>query len=94
MQFSVAIGQRVWNTHPFGGFTGLGSSPVRIIRSLLASMIGSGMGIAERSALVYGCKGFEYYSARSAISTICPRYITATRSLMWLTTDRSCEMNK
>ena len=32
--------------------------------------------------------------ATGAISTIVPRYITATRSLTWRTTDRSCEMNR
>jgi hypothetical protein len=31
---------------------------------------------------------------RSAISTIIPRYMTATRSLMWRTMDKSCAMNR
>ena len=54
---------------------------------------GSGTGTADSSATVYGCMGRSYRSSRSAISTILPRYMTATRSLMCRTTDRSCAMN-
>ena len=49
---SVAMGQRGWNTQPVGGFNGLGTSPDRMMRSLWASMIGSGMGTADSNALV------------------------------------------
>ena len=93
-QSSIATGHRVWNTHPDGGFSGLGISPSSTIRSLRRSNSGSGIGMAERSALVYGCSGFSYKSSQFANSTILPRYITATRSLMCRTTDRSCAMNR
>lgn len=51
-----------------------------------------GTGIADISAFVYGCSGLSKISFLSAISTIFPRYITATRLLMYSTTDKSCEM--
>ena len=44
LQSSIIIGHRVWNTHPSGGFIGLGTSPVRMMRSLCASITGSGIG--------------------------------------------------
>ena len=47
---------------------------------------------ADISAFVYGCSGLSKISFLSAISTIFPRYITATRLLMYSTTDKSCEM--
>ena len=36
----------------------------------------------------------EESAAAGPSSTICPRYITAIRSLMWRTTARSCAMNR
>ena len=39
---------RVWNRQPGGGLTGDGTSPVRITRLRLRSVLGSGMGTAER----------------------------------------------
>ena len=39
LHFSVAIKQRVWNLQPFGGVTGLGGFPCKIIRSSLRSFI-------------------------------------------------------
>lgn len=62
----------------------------QMIRSLF--LVGSGTGIADISAFVYGCSGLSKISFLSAISTIFPRYITATRLLMYSTTDKSCEM--
>src|SRR5690606_22017483 len=53
-QISIAIGQRVRNTQPLGGLIGLGSSPFKIIRSRFSSTSESGIGMAERSAFVYG----------------------------------------
>ena len=47
---------------------------------------GSGIGIADMSAWVYGCSGSRNISRRSATSAILPRYMTATRSLMCSTT--------
>ena len=54
---SWANGQRGWKRQPVGGLTGLGTSPVRIMRWRLRSIAGSGIGTAESSALVYGCSG-------------------------------------
>ena len=45
-------GQRVLNTHPTGGFRGLGTSPSRTVRLLVASITGSGIGIADKRAFV------------------------------------------
>src|SRR3989304_9315012 len=84
---AMAMGQRGWKTQPGGGLSGLGTSPPRIVRSRVSSTAGSGMGTAESSALVYGCSGFSYSDCRSVISTILPRYITATRSEMWRATE-------
>ena len=41
---------------------------------------GSGIGTAERSERVYGCTGLSFKSSASAISMICPKYITAILS--------------
>lgn len=49
---AMANGQRVRKRQPEGGFIGVGTSPVNTIRSLLS--LGSGKGIAESSAFVYG----------------------------------------
>src|SRR6185295_15738377 len=68
---------RVWKRQPDGGLIGLGTSPSRMIR--LRRTAGSGMGTAESSASVYGCFGLLYSSLPGAISTILPRYITASR---------------
>ena len=43
---------------PEGGFTGLGTSPVRMIR--FRRSVGSGSGIALISACVYGWRGSRY----------------------------------
>ena len=51
-QFSTPMGHRGWKLHPGGRAIGLGISPLRIIRSREASTIGSGIGTAERSAMV------------------------------------------
>ncbi len=52
---SLAMGQRGWNLQPVGGSSGLGTSPLRIVRRRLR--VGSGIGIAESSASVYGWVG-------------------------------------
>ena len=46
----IALGQRVWNTHPEGGAAGLGMAPSRIVRSRFRSTAASGMGTADSSA--------------------------------------------
>ena len=48
----MAMGQRVWKMQPAGGLSGLGTSPVRMIRSRCISTAGSGIGTAESSAFV------------------------------------------
>ena len=75
-----------------GGFLDVGTSPFRIIRSRFS--FGSGTGIADIRACVYGCSGLAYNSAAPAISTIRPRYMTATRVEMCSTTARPCEMKR
>lgn len=47
---SARSGQRGWKRHPLGGLTGLGTSPLRMIRRRMAP--GSGRGIADMSATV------------------------------------------
>ncbi len=89
---SCALKQRVRNRQPLGGFIGLGTSPVRMIRSRSRSIFGLAAGAADNSACVYGWAGRSYTSSRVPFSTILPRYITATRSEMCRTTDRSCAM--
>jgi len=55
---------------------------------------GSGFGDAASSACVYGCSGRSNSSLVSATSTSEPRYITPTRSEMYLTTARLWAMNR
>ena len=54
----------------------------RIEHDPLRGASGSGTGIAESSARVYGCGGASNSARVAPISTICPRYITATRLQM------------
>ncbi len=74
---------------PAGASSGEGRSPCRMIRSRVRSTPGSGTGIAESRARVYGWRGLSNTLSTSPISTILPRYITATRLEMCRTTDRS-----
>ena len=46
-------GQRGWKRQPVGGLTGDGTSPLRITR--WRRSVGSGTGMADMSAWVYGC---------------------------------------
>src|SRR5690625_2398649 len=89
---SVSNGHLVWKRHPFGGSIGEGTSPFKMIRSFLTS--GSGIGMADKSAFVYGCCGFSNKDVLSAISTIFPKYITIMRSYICLTTPKSWAINK
>ena len=77
LQISCAIGHRVWKRHPDGGLAGDGRSPFSTIRS--RRTVGSGTGMADSSALVYGCAGLRYSSSASDSSTSLPRYMTPTR---------------
>ena len=67
---------------------------MRRIRLRVRSFSGSGIGTADSSACVYGCVGVSNTASTSPISTIRPRYITATRSAMWRTTARSWATNR
>ena len=93
---SRAFQQRLRNRQPPGWLSGPGASPASRIRRRPARAAGrgSGTGTADSSACVYGCRGAAYSESPSASSTILPRYITATRSEMCRTTDRSCAMNR
>src|SRR5512145_3264704 len=73
-QMSLAYEQRGLNLQPAGGFTGLGTSPDRTIFSRFVK--GSGIGMALRRALVYGCSGRSKIIRVEPISTIFPRYMT------------------
>src|SRR5437667_216639 len=59
---------------------GDGISPSSTTRVRVRCATGSGTTAAERSACVYGCFGAAKSSSVPALSTICPMYITATRS--------------
>jgi len=48
----TAMKQRGWKGQPGGGFNGLGTSPLRMMRSRVSSTNGSAMGMAESKALV------------------------------------------
>ena len=54
LQRSCACGHLPANLHPGGGLIGLGTSPGKLMRVLDFSMFGSGIGLADISALVYG----------------------------------------
>src|ERR1700687_4428755 len=62
-----AIGQRVWNRQPLGGFTGEGISPLSGIGSRLASRRGSGTGMGVGKALGYGGCGRAELATRCAV---------------------------
>ena len=70
----------------FGGSPTSGASVMRIWGSIDRR--------EARRARVYGCCGAVYIASTGPISTMWPRYITRTRSLMNCTTFRSCEMNR
>src|SRR5439155_484455 len=91
-QISVCRKQRAAKRHCGGGSIGLGMSPLRMIRSRRSAR--SSIGIAESSALVYGCLGLSKSSSARASSTSLPRYMTAIRSARCRTTVRSWEMKR
>ena len=91
LQLAMAIGHRVWNRQPEGGFSGEGSSPFNACSS---DRVVSSVGTSASRALVYGCWGFSSNCLVSPISTICPRYITATLSATCSMTLMSWLMNR
>src|SRR5699024_6380452 len=88
------MGQRVRNTQPLGGSIGLGNSPCKIILSLVSSMSGSGIGIADNNACVYGCRGLSYKDSLAVSSNKFPKYMTPIRSEICFTMERSWAINK
>src|SRR5688572_18743510 len=94
LQTGMANGQRGWKWQPEGGETADGGSPARTIRCRFRWRLGLATGTAESRAAVYGCWGAVDTAAAGPVSTMRPRYITATRALIERTTYRSCEMNR
>src|SRR5699024_3973249 len=94
LHIGIALAHLVRKGQPLGGSNGLGISPLRIICSRFCSMNGSGIGTADINACVYGCNGFRYNASLDASSTALPKYITKTRSLIYLTIDNSWAINK
>src|SRR5699024_12855396 len=86
--------QRVRNTQPLGGSIGLGNSPCKIMLSLVSSMAGSGIGIADNNACVYGCRGLAYKDSLAVSASKFPKYMTPIRSEICFTLERSWEINK
>src|SRR5262249_33364838 len=94
-QTSVTEGQRARNGQPNGISTGLGGSPSSLATSLRDRPTVDRrcrLGIEAINARVYGCSGALKTRSQSPISTIRPRYITATRWLICLMTRRSWEI--
>ena len=89
---SMGRKQRPAKLQPGGTSTAVGTSPVSLIRRDAAPRCSAGTD--DSSAWVYGCSGLSKSSAAGAISTILPRYITATRSATWRTTDMSWLMKR
>ena len=90
-QRSSAQGQRGWKAQPGGGSSGFGTSPATAVR---ATPVICRSGTASSSIRVYGCCGAPNSRRVGASSTMRPRYMTPTRSAMWWTTARLCEMNR
>ena len=73
---------------PAAGWSATGTSPPSTWRFLAAASRGSATGTARHQrARVGHAAGGRRAGRRSASSTILPRYMTATRSHMWRTTD-------
>lgn len=83
---------RLPNALPGGGSMGEGTSPGST--GVCVRLVGSALGMAASNALEYAWYGLWYMASAPPISTIFPMYITATRSDMCRTTDKSCEMNR
>ncbi len=79
--------QRVWKRQPDGGFAGEGTSPCSTSRFLRMRGSGFGHGRQQRDR-VRDAAGPRTACSTAASSTILPRYMTPTRSLMYWTTER------
>ena len=84
LQRSVAYGQRSAKRQPGFGLIGEVTSPLMISSFFL--YFKDAIGIAFKSAFVYGCSGWANSSSVGASSTHCPKYITAMLSLICLIT--------
>ena len=71
-QAGIAFGQRVRNTQPDGGSIGEGMSPGSSCSTLWRSTRGSGTGMADSSASVYGWPGRAYSASLVAIYIALP----------------------
>jgi len=78
------------NIQPWGRLRGEGTSPSSICGLLERSVVG----IEFRSASVYGCCGLLNSGLVSRVSSIFPRYMTYTLSLMTFTRERSCVIKR
>ena len=91
---SCAFQQRVRKRQPDGGLIGEGTSPASRIRSRpLVVRVGLGHGGQQRVG-VRVARARCRWRRRSPISTILPRYITATRCEKCRTIARSCAMKR
>ena len=90
---STRRGQRVWNRQPVGGSIGLGISPASVRRTQAPRRVGT----RDRGRAAPGCTGAAGRRTRASVapvSTMRPRYITATRWLRCSTTERSWLTNR
>jgi len=78
--------QRVTESAAARGLIGLGTST--LVERCACAHERIGLGIADSSAFVYGCSG-RHTALRCRELCHLPRYITATRSERYSTTDRS-----
>nr|BFE87690.1 hypothetical protein GCM10020093_102910 [Planobispora longispora] len=90
-QDGSATGQRGWKEQPPGSRIGSGGSPPRP-RGAMREAKSPTVGNASASALLYGCRAPVKTSRDGPVSTSRPAYITASRSHVAASTDRSCEI--
>ena len=88
---SCAIGQRGWNRQPLGRPIGLGGSPRPRAPSIPARR--EPRHRLQQALRVRDGAGSSNSSSVGAVSTIRPRYITATRSQTWRTTAMLCAIS-
>ena len=88
---SCAIGQRGWKRQPVGRSIGLGGSPTTAAWRRYAPR--HELGNARSRPACTGAAGSVNSSSVGAVSTMRPRYMTATRSQTWRTTAMLCAMS-
>ena len=92
-QRSSARQHRVRNRQPDGGSSALGSSPRSTIRCRRVARPGRAPAPPTAAPACTGAWARRKPSVGPARRS-CPRCITATRSAMWRTTERSCAINR